>query len=200
MGRPAAEVLDSRFDWLEGRTFNSYSQYGEDGLIEACLERFGTSNKWCFEVGAHDGVYFSNVKKLWDSGWDAVLIEGDADHYKRCCRFESGRVRCINEYIGLASLDRILEECGAPKDLDFGVIDVDGQDYWILQGLQIYRPRLLLVEFGLNNKKDMVSFIPSLRGKGQAPFGPIKELGESKGYVAMARTHVNILFCAKELL
>lgn len=200
MGKLAAEILDSRFDWLEGREFNSYSQYGEDGLIEACLERFGVSNKWCFEVGAHDGVYFSNVKKLWDSGWNAVLIEGDAGRYKECCRFESGRVRCVHEYIGLASLDRILESYNAPKDLDFGVIDVDGQDYWILTGLEVYRPRLLLVEFRVvdGNYDDVC--IPLLRGKGQAAFGPIKELGESKGYVALARTHVNILFCAKELL
>ena len=32
------------------RAKNVYSQYGEDGVIEAIFERIGTNNKWCLEV------------------------------------------------------------------------------------------------------------------------------------------------------
>lgn len=195
------EIIDRRVGWLEGRASNTYSQFGEDGLIEACLERFGASNKWCFEVGAHDGRYFSNTLRLRNQDWNAVLIESDAGLHEKCrCRFESDRVRCVHERIGPESLDRIFAEQGAPTDLDYGVIDIDGQDYWVLEGLKIFRPRLLLVEFWLTNAKHKDSFIPPLGGVGQAAFEPLKALGESKGYVALVKTHVNILFCHKGLL
>lgn len=196
----APVVLDDCAAFLEGADFNEFSQFGEDGLIEACLSRFGIKNEWCFEVGAYDGVRFSNVKRLWDKNWNAVLIEGDADLHEKCRRFESGRVRCVHEHIEPASLDRILAEQGAPKDLDFGVIDIDGQDYWILDYLKTYRPRLLLVEFWPTRAAHEEKFVPPLGGEGQAAFEPLKALGESKGYVALAKTKVNILFCDKELL
>ena len=199
---PYAEpvVLDDRAAFLAVAGFNEFSQFGEDGLIEACLKKFGIKNEWCFEVGAYDGVRFSNVKRLWDNEWNAVLIESDADLYEKCRRFENDRVRCVHERIEPASLDRILADQGAPKNLDLGVIDVDGQDYHILDGLESYRPRLLLVEFWNTQPAHQESFVPPLGGEGQAAFRPLKLLGESKGYVALAKTHVNILFCDKELL
>lgn len=71
------------FAWLERRARNIYSQNGEDGILEAIFERIGTANQWCCECGAADGVFFSNTKRLIDAGWSAVLIEADAEQFKK---------------------------------------------------------------------------------------------------------------------
>lgn len=196
------EVFAPAGEFLAGRGANATSQFGCDGLIEACLEKFGATNRWCFEVGANDGLFFSNTHRLRCDGWNAVLIESDPFAFGRLCDQRSSQVFCIHEKIGPASLDRILADCGAPKNLDLGVIDIDGQDYWAWNGLINYRPRLMLVEFdyGTDGPEGMGNWIPRIGGEGQATFQAMKLLGESKGYTALAKTTVNLLFVLTELL
>ena len=124
-------VLEPSAAWLDGRQRDDYSQFGEDGLIEAVFEKIGTTNQWCFEVGAADGLFFSNTKRLRDAGWRAVLVEGDPLQADKCrSSYESSRVHVVSQKIKHDSLDHILAGVGAPIRMDFGVIDIDGQDYW----------------------------------------------------------------------
>lgn len=181
--------------WLEGRQRNDTSQFGEDGLIEAVFDRIGTTNQWCFEVGAADGLFFSNTKRLRDAGWSAVLIEADPLKANECRKFENQRVQVVQQKIGANSLDHILDGCAAPIRLDLGVIDIDGQDYWAWNGLKSYRPRVMLVEFMyLNENFQDAEFIPPLNGEGQAGLDAIMKLGIEKGYTPVARTYCNLLF------
>lgn len=182
-------------DWLKGTARNDTSQFGEDGLIEAVLARIGVEHRWCFEVGAGDGVEFSNVHRLISDGWNAVLIEADDAKMDALTRFASDSVHVVHQKIGLNSLDRILLRCGAPVDLDLGVIDIDGQDFWAWTGLQIYRPRVMLVEV-----QPSEGAIPAIGGEGQAGRLWVKMLGETKGYISVAGTHCNELFCRADVL
>lgn len=187
------EILSPRAGFLAGCGANFTSQFGEDGLIAACLDHFGTVNRWCFEVGAHDGRFFSNTMRLRDEGWNAVLIEAEAENYEKLRELRTERVRTIPKRIGPRSLDEILKEQGAPKNIDLGVIDIDGQDYWIWDGLREFRPRLMLIEFdyGSEGKGD---WIPEQNGKGQASYRAILSLGDSLRYEALAATRCNLLF------
>ena len=51
---------------------NWYSQYGEDILL---AKIFDGATGLCVEVGANDGVRFSNTKHFEEIGWQCVLIE-----------------------------------------------------------------------------------------------------------------------------
>lgn len=192
-------ILDDRARFLIGRKWNYSSQSGEDGLIAACLAEFGSRNQWCFEVGAHDGAHLSNTLYLRNAGWNAVLIEGEAEHFAKLQKYASDKVRTVPKRIDRLSLDRILAEHRAPRDIDVGVIDVDGQDYHIFEWLNDFRPRILLVEFDYQSE-DKEEFVPEIDGTGQATFAAIWRLGLDKGYVGLARTMCNILFCPAEVL
>ena len=184
--------------WLEGKGRNVTSQFGEDCLIAAALSRIGITNQWCFEVGAHDGLYFSNTKWMRDDGWNAVLIESVRDHYVKLEALRTDKVHCIHATVGQGDLDRILRMCGAPESMDFGCIDIDGQDYWVWKGMERYRPRLMLVEFCRGDGR----FIPPLGDSSidQATLEPILELGKEKGYRMLAKTHCNVLFGREDVL
>ncbi len=190
---------------LVGTERSVHSQYGEDGLIEATLAQIGAVNRWCFEVGASDGITYSNVRLLIDGGWKSVLIESSADQHEKLATLAietGGRVQAIHEHIDDDSLDRILAACGAPLDLDLGVIDIDGRDYWIWEGMKEYRPRLMLIEFAI---RDNSEFIPPRLGRQwdhprhQAGRRAMLMLGDAKGYNAIAETHINLLFCRKDI-
>src|SRR5579864_4986077 len=76
------DILDSRFLDIADKAKNVTSQFGEDGLIAAILEKIGVKHQSCFEIGASDGTFFSNTKALRDQGWFADLVEPDKDDFR----------------------------------------------------------------------------------------------------------------------
>lgn len=165
---------------------NRYSQFGEDGIVSAVFDRIGTRNRWCFEVGAHDGNYLSNTKQFRDQGWSAVLIETDPRLFADLRKLASDTVHCVHRHIVPGDLDRILAQCDAPRDIDFGVIDIDSDDYWVFDAMAEYLPRVAIVEFGY----DPDYMPPEPNGK-QAGRKAIIELARRKGYTCVVTTHVN---------
>lgn len=188
------EALDSHAGWLLGKQANHTSQFGEDGLIAAVFSRIGESNSCCFEVGASDGLLYSNTHSLRCAGWRAVLIEADAKLYERLREQDSSAVKTVHERIGADSLDSILSYCGMPRDLDLGVIDIDGQDYWAWRGMEVYRPRVMLVEFAYYREPEYVPPINAVGLEEQAGLAAIVGLGIDKGYVPIVKTFCNVLF------
>ena len=187
------EAFDRR---LDGEAWNAYTQFGEDGLINAVLEKIGTVTQFCFEVGAADGMFYSNTLRLREQGWGAVLIEAESQQFASLARYASDEVHCIHEEV--RSLDETLSRCDAPNEVDLGIIDIDGQDYWLWHDMQKYRPRVMLVEFHWRDGED---FIPPRdpEDRRQAGRNALLSLGQSKGYVAVAQTHVNLLFVQEQL-
>src|SRR3954468_7509394 len=113
---------DPEFSWLEDMAFNDYSQFGEDGVLQAIFSVIGTNNEWCFECGAADGLFFSNTRRLIENGWKAVLVEADRETYSRLIDNNVGygqRVRCVNLLIDADHrIETVLHGLGAPLDID----------------------------------------------------------------------------------
>ncbi len=207
----AGKPVDTRFRaFLQGiEQWNVYSQWGEDAILAAIFERIGTANKWCCEVGAADGLFFSNVRRLIDNGWSAVLIEADADQYQKCAALHAGnpRVACGN-YIAVSpgvmasgavpqkTVDDLLTCAKAPRDMDLLSIDVDGQDYYLFNSLMRFQPRVVVVEYAPDADR---MFIPPLNGPGQAGIDAVRYVAEARGYEVVVATQTNLICVRKDL-
>jgi|SRR6185369_771368 len=53
----------------------SYSQGDEEAVICRLLEQTPLTERHFLDIGAHDGVTFSNTRALSDRGWTGVLVE-----------------------------------------------------------------------------------------------------------------------------
>lgn len=178
-------------EWLQGKALNVYTQFGEDGLIAACLNRIGETNRQCFEIGAADGSFYSNTLRLRENGWRAVLIEANQEQFQKLVNTYGKDAHC---YFGTCSnLDQPLRDAGFCTTPDLGVIDIDGQDYWLWHDLAEFKPRVMLVEISTQGP---AMSIPK-RGEpypAQAGLAAIEELATSKGYTLVATTFCNALF------
>lgn len=173
-----------------------YSQFGEDGIIEYVLGRTGTFNKWCLEVGAHDGVFFSNTKRLRDNGWHAVLIEADQALIEQTREHQTEAVKVIHatvEPIGESSIDSILRDAGAPGHPDLISIDVDGIEYELWSHL-IAQPRVMVIEFAYMSEETS-----GVDGNGQWSYRDMISLGKMKGYEPVTATETNLIFVRRDL-
>ena len=185
------------FDWLDQFASNRYSQYGEDGIIETIFNHIQPANKWCFECGASDGLFFSNTRKLIREGWNAILVEAEDQAFKRL-RHNNGlfgsRVRMCRDRI--TAMEPILSAAGAPTDIDLVVIDVDGQDYYLFNSMLRFRPRVVLVEYDQNADPE---FIPEFGGDGQAGLMAMRKLAAGRFYTEVYRTWSNLILVKQPL-
>ena len=191
MSQAGSINYEAHVPWLRGKGHNVYTQFGEDGLIAACLQKIGETNRHCFEIGAADGRFFSNTLRLREEGWKAVLIEGNDKLFEKLKADFDAQSTCIHALC--SDLDLVLLETFIDETPDLGIIDIDGQDYWMWHDLQSFRPRIMLVEISTQGPSMP---IPA-RGEpypAQAGLKQIKGLGESKGYTLVATTFCNALF------
>jgi len=180
---------------------NSYSQFGEDGIIKKIFEIIGTESKVAVEFGAWDGFAFSNTAALWskDLAWKAILIEGDEKKFKDLKKnTKSFNVVPINAWVGIGnedSLESILKNHNINQPIDLLSIDIDGNDYHILESLKTIRPRLIIVEYNPTIPVEFDLYAPYARDNnfGQS-VGALNRIATKKGYKLIALTLTNAFY------
>lgn len=178
---------------------NVTSQFGEDGIVDEIFKRIGVEHSCCVEFGAWDGKYLSNTWNLWHSkGWASILIEGDKEKYllleKEVASFE--KVKAVNAFVSTAgkdSLDTILTGYGVPTNFDLLSIDIDGDEYYIFQGLKKYVPRVVIIEYNptIPPEFDIVQSPGEYFG---ASVLALTNLAKTKGYSLVCCTETNCFF------
>jgi hypothetical protein len=185
---------------------NINSQFGEDGIIEEVFERLKhISDKNCCEFGAWNGKHFSNTYNLISThNYNAVLIEGNTARFNELkITFPEENIVKINKFVdfrkknegGGDNLDQILSSVNFKKDFDFLSIDIDGCDYYVLESIVVYRPKLICVEFNRTIPNHIVFIqkkdISVRQGCSALAF---VNLAKEKNYSLIASTDDNLFF------
>jgi hypothetical protein len=182
----------------------------EVAAITGILSTLEIRSGWLVDVGAADGILWSNTIGLVRSGWNAVLIEADQNMFKSMVENVKAhpaahpvhlRVGCEPE----VSLNKVLSDLFVPFDFDLLQIDVDGNDYWVWKSL-IRKPKVVSIEYNSNFEpweRKAVKYDPEFRWSGDsyygASVGAFTALAEEKGYVLV--NHVprsNLFFVRKD--
>lgn len=116
-----------------------YSQSGEEAYLEHILLNVPSVNKTIVEFGAWDGKHLSNTLYFEEKhGYKRVLFDGD----------NRGNEAVIEKFITMANCVQIMEEQGVAKEFDLFCIDLDGNDYHILDEVLFkFKPTVVIAEF-----------------------------------------------------
>lgn len=182
---------------LSGYAHDVYSQFGDDGMIAEVFRRIGAEAKTCVEFGAHDGESCSNTANLRKHhGWSSLLIEPDAERFealketiKAETQADGQRIVAVQSAVTGYNIDALLKDHGFEAP-DLMSIDVDGDDWFIFQGMHA-RPRLIVIEFNC-------SIPPHLDVRQAQPGGVFGasilstlRLAHAKGYGLIGLNHTN---------
>lgn len=112
---------------------NKYSQRGEELEIARIFNVLGIEKGHLVDLGAGDGIYLSNTRRLLENGWTGLLLDGDP----------RGAKDVTKQWITKESVG------GCPPETDFLNIDLDGNDYWILRAFLETgcKPSLIAAEY-----------------------------------------------------
>ena len=191
--------------WLLNFKSGTYSQTGEDGIIEKILDVLPKNDKWCVEFGAGDGISGSNTRNLIvNKGYSAVLVERGKTRFKDLQRnyLQNPNVTTINRLVGFGKGDnlyQILRDTPIPVDFDFLSIDIDGNDYHVWKALLKYEPKLICIEFNPTIPTEIRFIQPPDPSVNQGTsLLSLVELGREKGYELVSVLSWNAFFVKSE--
>lgn len=123
----------------------NYSRLNEDDVIIKLVDEI---KPWCVDIGASFGpTGWSNVWKLVERGWNALLIECDPEKFEKlqeaCKPFPNARP--VKEKVCPLNLWSLISE--VPTSFEVLSIDIDGYDLIVLHELlKTHRPRVICCE------------------------------------------------------
>jgi hypothetical protein len=186
-----------------------YSQWQEEIVLEKLLNLLKIDNGTCCEFGAWDGKHLSNVFHLIEKGWKGVLIEGDSKKFAKYTEElqRNYNVECISKYVGYNEwnpqnkLDNLLKNSQLSFDFDILSIDVDGPDYFILRDMDVYKPKIIILEYNsFDIGKEYIIYKKGHVHKqskfGNSNYSAMVDMAIQKGYIPVANT--SNLFCLRK--
>jgi len=193
--------------------YQSFSQYGEDGIIQEIFNRIGTTNKYFIEFGVENGLECNSLNLLYKQ-WQGLWIEGNPQYCQEInTRFADmiGRKQLSikNSFITAENIEQLFESAGAPAEPDMLSIDIDYNDYYIWQAITKYNPRVVVIEYNATYQPETDFVVPYNATRvwdGSSFFGAslaaLERLGEQKGYslVSCSFAGTNAFFVRNDLL
>lgn len=160
------------------------------------------------DIGAGNGVRWSNSYALLAAGWKALGIEADAQKYslltrvyRKFPRAHASHLRADPENIG-----SLLKDFNVEKNFGVLCLDIDGNDYWVLDAiLSKFRPGLVVTEINENIPPPLrfvVKFDPDFQLRNHFYGYSIAALGdlcEKHGYGILQLEYNNAFLAPREL-
>ncbi len=140
----------SKISDLSKVEFRVFSQWGEDGIIDWLINKIKKIPNSFLEIGTEDYKESNTRYLLLNNGWDGYLIEGDKSATKKIKQdriFWKYNLNLAEKYLNLSNFDEIIKELKIPKKIGLISLDIDGNDYWILQKLKFFKPVIFICEF-----------------------------------------------------
>ena len=138
---------------LERHGCKVWSQQDEDGILEEIFRRIGTASRSFVEFGVGNGRE-CNTLKLLVEGWRGLWMETGAENCERIRRvfaaqLAEGRLELLQVSVTPGNILSLIggSRAASASELDLLSIDIDGNDYHVLQASQSLRPRVLVIEY-----------------------------------------------------
>lgn len=136
---------------LEYYGFKVYSQNDEDGIIEEIFNRISTTNKIFIEFGVENGLE-CNSHYLLFKNWCGLWLDGDESHIKEIKEkfapvLSNGQLRVLQAFITRENINELFIAGGITGEIDLLSIDVDGNDYYVWEAINVVKPRVVIIEY-----------------------------------------------------
>lgn len=139
------------------------------------------------------------------------MIEGDYENYKRlCANFSNYKsVKTVHQFVTKENISSIFKDNHVPTEFDLLSIDIDGNDYWVWDALQEYKPRVVVIEYNASYpppQKMVIPYNPNFVWDGTFYYGAsltsLSKLAKKLGYALLGTDlrGVNAFFIHKDLV
>ena len=130
--------------------FSVFSQFGEDGIINWIIDKLDDIPKIFIEIGTQD-YWESNTRFLLKlKNWRGYLIEGnksDVNKIKTQPIYWQNDLKVIEKFIDKENVLETININILEKEIGLISLDIDGNDYWILEKIIGIKPYIFICEY-----------------------------------------------------
>jgi hypothetical protein len=144
--------------------FKMYSQCDEDGIIQEIFRRIGPGDRRFVEFGVETGVQCNTVKLLVE-GWRGLWIDGSPQnvgqiqrHFASFCT--DGRLKAIQSFVTAENINALIQQGGISGEMDLLSVDIDYNDYWVWQAIEVVKPRVVVIEYNATLRPPFSGVVP----------------------------------------
>tara|TARA_B100000989_G_C19510468_1_gene458759 strand:- start:881 stop:1849 length:969 start_codon:yes stop_codon:yes gene_type:complete len=130
--------------------FSVFSQFGEDGIISWIIEKIPEIKKVFVEIGTQD-YWESNTRFLLKSkNWKGYIIDNSK---KSINKIKTQRIywqhnlKAIEFFVKKENINLLIAKNIKEKNIGLLSIDIDGNDYWVLNEINGLSPAIIVCEF-----------------------------------------------------
>ncbi len=186
---------------LKQHESKTFSQNGEDGVLEKIFEMIGTTNKYYVEFGV-ESASECNTRLLKEKHeWTGLLMDGG---------YENHSINLHKEFITAENINTLFVKYKVPLEFDLLSIDIDFADFHVWKAISTdFQPRVIIVEYNAEHKPPddkVCKYDKSGVWDGSVYFGAsicaFQKLGFQKNYslVYAEQKGVNLFFIRKDVL
>jgi hypothetical protein len=217
LGRIEGRQLSDRWHGdFRAVEFRAFSQWGEDGILQALLRVVPVKQKVFVEFGVENYTESNTRFLLGFNNWAGLVIDGSPENITQIKRdpiYWQHNLKAECAFITAENINEVISHSGVVGDIGILSIDIDGNDYWIWKAINVVNPAIVVVEYNARFGADRACTIPYDPGFHRADahysmiyygasLAALTDLGRSKGYALVGCNTAgnNAFFVRRDLL
>lgn len=130
--------------------FQVFSQFGDDGIIQYLINNLPIPAKTFIEFGVENYRESNTRFLLINDYWSGYIIDGsklNIESIKSEQFYSFYDLKVEASFIKKTNINELLGNSNFHHELGILSIDIDGNDYWIWQQIEQFRPCILICEY-----------------------------------------------------
>jgi predicted DNA binding CopG/RHH family protein len=153
-GKILSEIKkNGKFSNINETEFKVFSQFGEDGLIQHLINNLKISKKCFVEFGVENYEEANTRFLLENNNWSGLIIDSskkNINHIKKQNYYWRNDITAVCAFLSPKNINKILDDNSFNGNIGILSVDVDGNDYWILNSIEIISPDIIIIEYNAN--------------------------------------------------
>jgi hypothetical protein len=130
--------------------FKVFSQWGEDGIIQFLSKAIEIKHKTFIEFGVESFMEANCRFLMMKDNWNGYVIDGSSSNIanlKNSYFYWKYQIDAVDAFVTKDNINDLLAKSRFDEDIGLLSIDIDGNDYFVLEAINTVRPRILVCEY-----------------------------------------------------
>lgn len=135
---------------ISAAEFKVFSQWGEDGIIQYLLRHVPIPRKIFVEFGVENYTEANTRFLLVNDNWTGLVIDGsrqNIEHIKGDDIYWRYNLKAEHAFVSRENINDLIRRNGIIGEIGILSIDIDGNDYWVWEAIDVIKPSVVIVEY-----------------------------------------------------
>lgn len=140
------------YDSIHQAEFKVFSQFGDDGIIQYLITHssIGAARQKFIEFGVENYQESNTRFLLVNNNWSGLVIDGsreNIDSIRNGPLYWRHDLTAVHSFVDRTNINETIAAHGFAGEVGLLSIDIDGNDYWIWESIEVVDPVIVIVEY-----------------------------------------------------